>query len=32
LTSEINVQCYVGPCHHSMAHPQVPDGGDSLQI
>jgi hypothetical protein len=20
------------PCHHSMAHPQVADGGDNLQI
>jgi hypothetical protein len=25
-------QCYIGPCHHGMAHPWVVDGGDSLQI
>jgi hypothetical protein len=24
--------CYVGPCHHSMARPQVVDRGDGLQI
>jgi hypothetical protein len=24
--------CYVGPSHHSMAHPWVADGGNSLQI
>jgi hypothetical protein len=24
--------CYVGHCHHSMACPQVVDGGDGLQI
>jgi hypothetical protein len=22
----------VGPCHHSMARPQVADGGDALQV
>jgi hypothetical protein len=22
----------MGPCHHSMAHRQVADGGDGLQI
>jgi hypothetical protein len=26
----IHVRCV--PCHHSMAHPQVADRGDSLQI
>jgi hypothetical protein len=25
-----DVSCYVGPCHHGMAH-QVVDGGDRLQ-
>jgi hypothetical protein len=24
--------CYVGPCHHGMARPQVAGGGDGLQI
>jgi len=24
--------CYVGSCHHSMAQPQVVDGGDGLQM
>jgi len=24
--------CYVGPCLHGMAHTQVVDGGDDLQI
>jgi hypothetical protein len=23
---------YVSPCHHGMASPSVPDGGDGLQI
>jgi hypothetical protein len=26
----IHVRCV--PCHHSMARPQVADGGDSLQL
>jgi hypothetical protein len=29
---DINMPCYVGPCHHGMAHPQIMVGGDSLQI
>jgi hypothetical protein len=24
--------CYVGPCHSSMVHSQVSDGGDDLQM
>jgi hypothetical protein len=28
----INQLFYVSPCHHSMARPQVVDGGDGLQI
>jgi hypothetical protein len=27
-----HIPCYVGPCHHVMARPQVADGGDHLQI
>jgi hypothetical protein len=24
--------CYVGPCHHGMARPQVVDGGNGLKM
>jgi len=32
LKRTVTGQCYVGPCHHGMAHPRVADGEDGLQI
>jgi hypothetical protein len=34
LLTQVNIIAHVKwvPCHHGMVHPQVADGGDSLQI
>jgi hypothetical protein len=30
--SELHIHVRWVPCHHGMAHPQVADGGDALQV
>lgn len=28
----MEISCYIGPCYHSMANPQVTDEGNGVQI